>query len=119
MASPWVGTRARLVGACAVLVIGVGVAPAAEGHFPDPGKRCRAVFFDPGSDSGAVAIRANHLRCRRARRVAVAFGRDKDKTPFGFSCVTGRRQHGDAQRHRSHTDVRCVRGVHRVVFALT
>lgn len=97
------------------------VAPlGAQAHYRLANSRpCDDVLFQPNTDYGAIGVRASRMSCRDARRVARRFGFLGDRRPFGFHCITRGRGNGDRDTGLAHTDVKCVRGNGRTVFALT
>ena len=74
------------------------VAPlGAQAHYRLANSRpCVGALFQPNTDYGAVGVRASHMNCRDARRVARRFGFLRDRRPFGFHCITRGRGNGDS-----------------------
>jgi hypothetical protein len=83
------------------------------------GHPCRYVSFEPGTDYGASSIKAKHLRCRDAAKVIRRLALADARTPYDFTGQLRARQLGDQQSGQAHSDARCRRGLHVLVFALT
>jgi hypothetical protein len=109
--------RLLLVALCAALLFG---ADTAAGHYAIRGAHtCRAMSLEPGTDLAAFAIKAKRLRCRDAAKVIRRRILAGDRTPYNFACRARVRQLGDRQNAQAHTDHRCRRGAHALVFAVT
>jgi hypothetical protein len=95
-------------------------AETASAHYAiKGGHRCPAVQFQPASDFTAFDIKATRLRCRDAAKVVRRRILAGDRTPYNFDCRARDRALGDRGNAQAHTDYRCRRGVHALVFVVT
>ena len=106
----------RLLIPAALIALAVVPAAPASAHYDDVGKPCRAIMFEPNTDSGASDIYAKNVKCRTARRLVRAY-RNGDRSPLEFRC---RGRAHDPTNGLGHRDVVCTRagGFRRVSFAL-
>ncbi len=102
--------RAVIASLLALALFAATLALSADRSAASGFRKCGGVIVTPQSDNGFTQIKAKHLRCRKARRIAKHWAKKgyKGDGPKGWNCR--------GSGHGSYYETRCRRHNKRLVM---